>query len=99
MHEFIFFFTSSLQRYPYFWNEKLRFCPTVGTMQFQITSSQKRVACVKDKTKLLVKSVCETAPNPCFGPTCVPGFEYVPVISGTVDLPIKLKGKFETHFQ
>ena len=41
----------------------------------------RKLACATDETRLLVKSVCETAPKSLsWSPTCVPGFEYVPWI-------------------
>ena len=37
-----------------------------------------RVGCATNRTKLQVKSVCQTVPKSLFWPTCVPGFEYAP---------------------
>lgn len=37
-----------------------------------------RVGCATNRTKLQVKSVCQTVPKSLLWPTCVPGFEYAP---------------------
>ena len=62
------------------------------------------VACTTDRSKLLVKSICETTTKSLFcahAATCVPGFEYALwlVKNPIVNLPIKLNGNLLTEMQ
>ena len=62
------------------WSQLLAIASHAGVGELYLplpTTLQRKKACLTHGTKLLINSVCKTAPKSLFWvPTCLPGFEY-----------------------